>query len=149
MKLFVLDKVLRFLITSFLAVLGAALLYPARHILTEYIGEELAGVSMGILEITVTGLLCIVIGAVLGGIIGYFSSSYLIRQLKRFSSWVETQLSKMSAVEIVVGVLGLALGLLIILSAKFPPWGISSPWFSASYSVTWESTLRRNDAATF
>ena len=116
-----LDKVLRFLITSFLAVLGAALLYPARHILTEYIGEELAGVSMGILEITVTGLLCIVIGAVLGGIIGYFSSSYLIRQLKRFSSWVETQLSKMSAVEIVVGVLGLALGLLIanLLSYSF------------------------------
>ena len=116
-----LDKVLRFLITSFLAVLGAALLYPARHILTEYIGEELAGVSMGILEITVTGLLCIVVGAVLGGIIGYLSSSYLIRQLKRFSAWVESQLSKMSAVEIVVGVVGLALGLVIanLLSYSF------------------------------
>ena len=116
-----LDKVLRFLITSFLAVLFAALLYPARHILTEYIGEEMAGVTMGILEITVTGLLCIVVGALVGGIIGYFSSSYLIRQLKRFSSWVEAQLSKMSAVEIAVGAVGLALGLVIanLLSYSF------------------------------
>ena len=116
-----LDKVLRFVITSFFAVSLAALFYPARHILTEYIGEEVAGETMGILEITVTGLLCIVVGALVGGIIGYFSSSYLIRQLKRFSSWVEAQLSKMSAVEIAVGAVGLALGLVIanLLSYSF------------------------------
>ena len=116
-----LDKVLRFLITSFFAVLFAALFYPARHILTEYIGEELAGFSMGILELTVTGILCIASGALIGGIIGYLSSSYLIRQLKRFSSWVEAQLAKMSAVEIAVGAVGLALGLVIanLLSYSF------------------------------
>ena len=108
-----LDKVLRFLITLFFALLGAALLYPARHILTEYVGREFFNWDTGIVEITAASLLCILAGAIVGGIIGYLSSSYLIHQLKRFSVWVETQLAKMPLADVALGALGLALGLVI------------------------------------
>ena len=110
-----LDKVLRFLITSFLAVLFAALLYPARHILTEYIGEEMAGVTMGILEITVTGLLCIVVGALVGEVVVENGGEVFREEFVDNFAYVGGD--EFSA----VGAVGLALGLVIanLLSYSF------------------------------
>ena len=108
-----LDRVLRFFITLFLAIAGGALLDLASPVLTMYVGTEIFKMEMGVVRITVGSLICILLGAILGGIIGYFASPYLIRRLKRFSSWVEVQLNKMPIHDVIAGAVGLAVGLII------------------------------------
>ena len=90
-----LDRVLRFFITLFLAIAGGALLDLASPVLTMYVGTEILKMEMGIVRITMGSLICILLGAVLGGLIGFLASPYFIRCLKRFSAWVEQQLGKM------------------------------------------------------
>lgn len=150
-----LDKILRFLITSFLAVLGAALLYPARRMLTEYIGAEILNLDMGIVQLTLASLLCIAVGALAGGIIGYFSSSYLIRQLKRFTMWVEAQLAKMPVADVAAGATGLALGLVIanLFSYSFAKIPVAGDYIPVVFSIVFGylglhiTTRRRRDIA--
>ena len=84
-----LDKVLRFFITIFLAIAGGALMQLASPLLAFFISTEILKMDMGIFRITLANLLCILLGAVLGGIIGFFVSPFFIRKLKRFSIWVE------------------------------------------------------------
>ena len=151
-----LDKVLKFFITFSMAILGAALLYPARRMLTEYIGTEILNLDMGIVQITMASLLCFVIGAILGGIIGYISSSYLIRQLKRFSVWVETQLAKMPVTDVALGALGLAIGLIIanLFSFSFAKIPIAGEYIPIVFSIVFGylglhiATKRRKDIMT-
>lgn len=108
-----LDKVLRFFITVFLAIAGGALMQLASPLLAFFISTEILKMDMGIFRITLANLLCILLGAVLGGIIGFFSSAYFIRKLKRFSVWVEGQLNKMPIHDVIAGAIGLAIGLII------------------------------------
>ncbi len=108
-----LDRVLRVIITLFLALLGGAAFYPVRTVVTDYISAEILNIDFGIVQLTFASLLAILVGALIGGLIGYFSSSYLIRQLKKFSVWVETQLAKMPIADVALGALGLAAGLAI------------------------------------
>ena len=108
-----LDKVLRFFITIFLAIAGGALMQLASPLLAFFISTEILKMDMGIFRITLANLLCILLGAVLGGIIGFFSSAYFIRKLKRFSVWVEGQLNKMPIHDVIAGAIGLAIGLII------------------------------------
>ena len=79
------DRVVRFFITLFLAIAGGALLHLATPLLTELISTEIFKVDMGLFKITATSLLCIILGAVLGGIIGFIISPYLINKLTRNS----------------------------------------------------------------
>ena len=65
---------------------------------------------MGAIKITMASLLCILLGAILGGLIGFFLSPYLIRRLKKFSIWVETQLGKMPIHDVIAGAIGLSVG---------------------------------------
>ena len=108
-----LDKVLRFFITAFLAIAGAALMQLASPLLTFFISTEVLKVDMGIFRMTAATFLCILIGAVSGGVIGFFSSSYFVRKLKRFSVWVEGQLNKMPIHDVIAGAAGLSIGLII------------------------------------
>ncbi|MDY4475788.1 PIN/TRAM domain-containing protein [Mitsuokella sp.] len=108
-----LDRVLRFFITLFLAIAGGALLDLASPLLTLYISTEVLKMDMGAIKITMASLLCILLGAILGGLIGFFLSPYLIRRLKRFSIWVETQLGKMPIHDVIAGAIGLSIGLII------------------------------------
>lgn len=108
-----LDRVLRFFITLFLAIAGGALLDLASPVLTMYVGTEILKMEMGIVRITMGSLICILLGAVLGGLIGFLASPYLIRCLKRFSAWVEQQLGKMPIHDVIAGAIGLAIGLII------------------------------------
>ena len=108
-----LDKVLRFFITIFLAIAGGALMQLASPLLAFFISTEILKMDMGIFRITLANLLCILIGAVLGGIIGFFVSPFFIRKLKRFSIWVEVQLNKMPIHDVIAGAVGLAVGLII------------------------------------
>lgn len=108
-----LDRVLRFFITLFLAIAGGALLDLASPVLTMYVGTEILKMEMGIVRITMGSLICIILGAVLGGLIGFLASPYFIRCLKRFSAWVEQQLGKMPIHDVIAGAIGLAIGLII------------------------------------
>lgn len=108
-----LDRVLRFFITLFLAIAGGALLDLASPVLTMYVGTEILKMEMGIVRITMGSMICILLGAVLGGLIGFLASPYFIRCLKRFSAWVEQQLGKMPIHDVIAGAIGLAIGLII------------------------------------
>lgn len=108
-----LDRVLCFFITLFLAIAGGALLDLASPVLTMYVGTEILKMEMGIVRITMGSLICILLGAVLGGLIGFLASPYFIRCLKRFSAWVEQQLGKMPIHDVIAGAIGLAIGLII------------------------------------
>ena len=108
-----LDRVLRFFITLFLAIAGGALLDLASPVLTMYVGTEILKMEMGIVRITMGSLICILLGAVLGGLIGFLASPYFIRCLKRFSAWVEQHLGKMPIHDVIAGAIGLAIGLII------------------------------------
>ncbi len=108
-----LDRVLRFLITAFLAIAGGALFELASPILALIISTEILKMEMGIFKITLVSFLCIVIGAIVGGIIGFIVSPYLIGKLKKFAVWVEQQLGKMPIHDVIAGAIGLAIGLII------------------------------------
>lgn len=108
-----LDRVLRFFITLFMAIAGAALLNLASPLLTMFISTEILKADMGWFKLTVASFSCILLGAVLGGIVGFALSAYFIRQLKRFSAWVEVQLNKMPIHDVIAGAAGLFIGLII------------------------------------
>ncbi|SEH27573.1 PIN/TRAM domain-containing protein [Selenomonas sp. KH1T6] len=108
-----LDRVLRFFIVSFLAIAGGALFHLLAPVLTDFLSTEVLKTDLGIFKLTLASLLCLLTGAILGGIIGFLFSPYLIRQLKRFSTWVEQQLSKMPIHDVIAGAVGLSIGLII------------------------------------
>ena len=108
-----LDRVLKFFITSFLAIAGGALFHLLAPILTDFLSTEVLMTDLGIFKLTLASLLCLLAGAILGGVVGFLASPYLIRQLKRFSLWVEQQLSKMPIHDVIAGAVGLSLGLII------------------------------------
>ncbi len=107
-----LDRVLRFFITLFMAIAGGALLNLASPLLTSFISTEILQADMGWIKLTVAGFVCILLGAVLGGVIGFLLSSYFIHKLKRFSAKVEVQLNKMPTHDVIAGAVGLLLGLI-------------------------------------
>ena len=108
-----LDRVLKFFITSFLAIAGGALFHLLAPILTDFLSTEVLMTDLGIFKLTLASLLCLLAGAILGGVVGFLASPYLIRQLKRFSLWVEQQLSKMPIHDVIAGAVGLSLGIII------------------------------------
>lgn len=116
-----LDRVLRFVITILMAIVGLVLMKFANPILTLLISEEV--LKMGILGMTMTNLLSILLGGIIGGGIGFFISPYLVNTLLKFSVWVELQLSKMPIHDVIAGAFGLAIGLIIanLLGSAFSP----------------------------
>jgi uncharacterized protein YacL len=117
----VLDKVLRFVITILMAIVGLVLMKFANPLLTLLISAEF--LKMGIFGITMTNLLSVLLGGVIGGGIGFFISPYLVNKLLKLSVWVEVQLSKMPIHDVIAGAGGLAIGLIIanLLGSAFSP----------------------------
>ena len=108
-----LDKVMRFFITLTFVIAGGALLKLASPLLTNFITTEFFQVDTGIFRLTMVNLLCIIIGAILGGLGGWFVSPFFIRKLGNFTAFVEKQLSKMPINDVLAGAIGLAAGLII------------------------------------
>ncbi len=108
-----LDKVIRFFIMLTLIIAGGALFRLASPQITKYISTEFFQVELGIFQLTVAGLICILAGAALGGIAGWFISPFLIRKLGTFTAFVEKQLNKMPIHDVIAGAAGLAIGLII------------------------------------
>lgn len=116
-----LDKVLRFLITLICAIVGGALLKLASPMLAMFISVEFFNVDIEIFQITLASLICILTGALLGGLGGWFVSPFLIGRLSKFTVFVEKQLGKMPIHDVIAGAIGLAIGLIIanLLSYSF------------------------------
>jgi uncharacterized protein YacL len=132
-----LDKVLRFFIAAFMALAGGALMQLASPLLALFISTEILKIDMGIFRITLAKFLCILVGVVAGGAIGFLSSPYFIAKLKRFSIWVEGQLSKMPIHDVIAGAFGLAIGLIIanLLGAAFSRIPIVGDYIPVIFSI--------------
>ena len=108
-----LDKVIKFFITLTCAIVGGAALHQVSPFLISYINLEFFQIDTGIFRLTLANLVCILSGALIGGLAGFFISPYLIGKLGKFTAFVEKQLSKMPINDVIAGAVGLALGLII------------------------------------
>jgi len=132
-----LDKVLRFFITVLSAIVGIALLQLTTPLLTLLISAEFLKMDMGIFGMTMTNLLSILFGAVIGGGVGFLISPFFIKRLLRFSVWVESQLNKMPIHDVIAGACGLAIGLIIanLLGAAFSKIPIVGNYIPIVFSI--------------
>ena len=108
-----LDKAIKFFITLTCAIIGGAALRQASPFLISYINLEFFQIETGIFELTLASLVFILAGALIGGLLGFFVSPYLIGKLRNFTSFVEKQLSKMPINDVIAGAIGLAIGLIL------------------------------------
>lgn len=113
------EKIMKFLIAAIMAVAGAALMQLAAPYLAKFISTEILKIDLGFL--TMSKLICIVVGGAIGGTIGSLLAPYCIKRLRTFTFWVEQQLNKMPIHDVIAGVFGLAFGLIIanLLGAAF------------------------------
>lgn len=132
-----LDKVLRFFITLVFAIVGGALLKLASPMLAMYISVEFFNVDIEIFQITLASLICILSGALLGGLGGWFASPFLTRQLRRFTVFVEKQLGKMPIHDVIAGAIGLSIGLIIanLLSYSFAKIPVVGDYIPVIFSI--------------
>lgn len=116
-----LDKVLKFVITVLAAIGGLMMTDRITTILTSVFGDEF--LRMGFLNITMATFLSFIVGAVVGGVIGYLLSPFIIKRVWQFTFWVEARLNKMPVNDVLAGSLGLAVGLIIsnLLGSAFLP----------------------------
>lgn len=132
-----LDKVLRIIFTLFLAITGGALLKLASPLLAKYLSTEVLDADLGIFQLTAASLICILTGAVLGGLAGWFSSPFLLGKLRRFTVFVEKQLGKMPTHDVIAGACGLAIGLIIanLLSYSFAKIPVVGDYIPVIFSI--------------
>ena len=110
-----LDKILRFIITVLTVIAG---MMTARWISTSSFFPSMLNsefLSMGFISShdTITAILVYILGGLAGGAIGFFMSPFLIKNLWKFTYWVEARLNKMPIYDVLSGALGLAIGLII------------------------------------
>lgn len=106
-------KVIRFFVTALLAIIGGVVIHLASPVLTALISTEVLKTEMGIYKLTIANVILIALGMGIGAFIGYFISPFFANKLQKFSIWVEGQLSKMPLQDVIAGVAGLAIGLII------------------------------------
>lgn len=132
-----LDKVLRTIFTLFLAITGGALLKLAGPLLATFLSTEMLAADLGIFQLTVASLICILVGALLGGLGGWFASPYLLGKLRRFTLFVEKQLGKMPIHDVIAGACGLSIGLIIanLLSYSFAKIPVVGDYIPVIFSI--------------
>ncbi|MCM0760526.1 PIN/TRAM domain-containing protein [Sporomusa sphaeroides DSM 2875] len=115
------DKTLRLLITFLAAVGGLMITDRIIPLLATVVGEEF--LRIGVFGITMTTILTFVFGGLVGGIVGFVVAPLLLKYLWNFTYWLELRLNKMPGYDVLVGVLGLATGLIIsnLLGPAFMP----------------------------
>lgn len=115
------DKTLRGLITVLAAIGGLMITDRIIPLLATVVSEEF--LTFGVFGITMTTILSFVFGGLAGGIAGFLVAPFFIKQLWKFTYWVERRLNKMPGYDVLAGVLGLAIGLIIsnLLGSAFLP----------------------------
>lgn len=132
-----LNRVLKFFITVFAVILGATIFEFASPLFAYLISSEFLRINLDFLDMTMMNAVSIVLGGIIGGSIGFISSSYCINKLRIFSMWVERQLSKMPTHDVLAGVLGLAIGLIIanLLGVAFSRVPLIGPYVPIIFSI--------------
>lgn len=132
-----LDKVLRFFITVLMAIGGLALMQLANPLLSFLISAEFLKLDMGLFGMTMTNLLSILLGGIIGGVTGFLISPYLVKKLLTFSLWVELQLNKMPIHDVIAGACGLSIGLIIanLLGSAFSQIPIVGNYIPVVFSI--------------
>ena len=132
-----LDKVLRFFITVLMAIGGLALMQLANPLLSFLISAEFLKLDMGLFGMTMTNLLSILLGGIIGGVTGFLISHYLVKKLLTFSLWVELQLNKMPIHDVIAGACGLSIGLIIanLLGSAFSQIPIVGNYIPVVFSI--------------
>lgn len=121
----------------FAVILGATIFEFASPVFAYLISSEFLRINLDFLDMTMMNALSIVLGGIIGGSIGFISSSYCINKLRIFSIWVERQLSKMPTHDVLAGVLGLAIGLIIanLLGVAFSRVPLIGPYVPIIFSI--------------
>ncbi|MBR3621752.1 MAG: TRAM domain-containing protein [Selenomonadaceae bacterium] len=133
-----LDYVIRIFVALLFAFGGGALLQLFASDLTDlFISMSILREDMGFFRLTGAHFILILIGAVLGGILGYALSSVILERLKRFNFWVETHLNKMPLHDVIAGVIGLAMGLILadLLGYSFSRIPVAGNYIPVLFSV--------------
>ena len=107
------ERILRFFIVLITAVVGATVFELAVPSVNAYFSAPLWHTELGIFDLSLAGLLCILCGTLLGGLIGYPLAPFFTGRLRRLSIWVEGQLAKMPTRDVIAGAIGLFIGLII------------------------------------
>jgi len=130
-----LDKALCFAITALAAIGGLMVADRITPNLAAII--ELDFLKIGIFGITVATILPFIVGAVIGGLLGYLLAPFFIKKLWQFTFWVEAKLNKMPMYDVLAGSLGLAIGLIIanLLGAAFLPIPIVGTYIPGLISI--------------
>lgn len=115
------DRTLRIIITILAAVGGLMITDRIIPLLATVVSEEF--LKMGVFGITMTTVLSFVFGGLVGGIVGFIVAPFLLKHLWHFTYWLELRLNKMPGYDVLAGVLGLAIGLIIsnLLGSAFLP----------------------------
>ena len=115
------DKTLRILITVLAAVGGLMITDRIIPLLAVVVSEEF--LNIGVFGVTMTTILSFVFGGIAGGVIGFLVAPFFVKQIWSFTYWVELRLNKMPGYDVLAGVLGLAIGLIIsnLLGSAFLP----------------------------
>ena len=108
-----LERVLRFFIVLIMAIVGGTLFQLAVPTANAYFSAPLWHTELGFFGLSLAGLLCILVGTILGGMLGYLLAPFFTGRLKSFSVWVEGQLGKMPTRDVIAGAIGLFIGLII------------------------------------
>ena len=108
-----LERVLRFFIVLITAIIGGTLFELLVPTANDYLSAPLWQTELGVFGLSLAGLVCILVGTVLGGIVGYPLAPFFTTRLRRFSVWVEGQLGKMPIRDVIAGAIGLIIGLII------------------------------------
>ena len=127
-------KVIRFFVTAIMAVIGGVIMHFANPVLTTLLSTQVLQMEMGIYKLTLANVVFVTLGVAIGAGIGYVFAPFFADKLQRFSVWVEGQLNKMPLHDVIAGVIGLAIGL-IIANLLF----ISLPKFSLTASTIFMS----------
>ena len=103
------DRILRFFIVLIMAIVGGTLFELAIPTVSDYFTAPFWHIELGMFGLSPAGLLCILIGTILGGVLGYPLAPFFTGRLRRFSVWVEGQLGKMPTRDVIAGAIGLFL----------------------------------------
>ena len=107
------ERILRFFIVLITAVIGATAFELAVPSVNAYFSAPLWHTELGVFDLSLAGLFCILCGTVLGGLIGYPLAPFFTGRLRCLSIWVEGQLAKMPTRDVIAGAIGLFIGLII------------------------------------
>ena len=131
------ERILRFFIVLITAVVGATVFELAVPTANAYFSAPLWHTELGIFDLSLAGLLCILCGTVLGGLIGYPLAPFFTRRLRSLSIWVEGQLAKMPTRDVIAGAIGLFIGLIIarLLSDAFSTIPIVGDYIPIVFSI--------------